>query len=377
MKRALFLAAKGRGRTSPNPMVGAVIVNKGQVVGEAWHRRPGEPHAEVLALHQAGPRARGGVLYVTLEPCCHTDKRTPPCVPLLIRSGLARVCVARVDPNPHVNGRGLQALNQANLQVSVGVLEHEARHLNEVYEYWITTGRPFVTVKGGMTLDGKIATSTGASRWITGEEARQDVHRLRNQVDVVLVGIGTVLADDPELSARGSRPASSQRVGRQPVRVVLDSHLRISPKARILQGISEQPTILCTTAQAPAEKIQLLKERDVEVWVLPVHAGRVSLKACLSRLGKTGLTSVLLEGGSTVNASAVQQGFVNRVRLYIAPLLLGGQDAKGLIGGLSPKKLDRAWPLRNGELKKIGTDWLITGTLEPRPGDIHRKPDRL
>ncbi|MDH3503946.1 MAG: bifunctional diaminohydroxyphosphoribosylaminopyrimidine deaminase/5-amino-6-(5-phosphoribosylamino)uracil reductase RibD [Nitrospirota bacterium] len=363
MKRALSLAAKGKGRTSPNPMVGAVIVKDGQIVGEAFHRQPGEPHAEILALHHAGPRARGGVLYVTLEPCCHTNKRTPPCVPLLIQSGLARVCVAMVDPNPQVNGRGLQQLKKANLPVFVGVLEQDARHLNEVYGYWITTGRPLVIIKGAMTLDGKIATASGESRWITGERARQDVHRLRSQVDAILVGVGTVMADDPELSARG-KTTTRTRVGRQPVRVVLDSQLRIPPNAKILQWVGEQPTILCTTTQAPPKKIQLLRERGIQVWVLPVQAGMVSLKACLSRLGKEGLTSVLIEGGSTVNASALQQGLVNRVRLYLAPTLLGGQDAKGLIGGQSPKKLDRAWPLADCQLKKLGKDWLVTGTIE-------------
>jgi len=365
MKRALSLAAKGKGRTSPNPMVGAVIVKHGRIVGEAWHRKPGEPHAEIHALHQAGPRARGGVLYVTLEPCCHTNKRTPPCVPLLKQSGLARVCVAMIDPNPQVNGRGIHALKQAHLQVSVGVLEQEARHLNEVYGYWITTGRPLVTLKGAMTLDGKIATATGESRWITGERARQDAHRLRSQVDAILVGVGTVVADDPEMSARGKKATAGQRVGRQPVRVVLDSRLRIPLKSKILQWVGEQPTILCTTIQAPPKKIELLRARGIQVWVVPVQSGKVSLKACLSRLGKEGLTSVLLEGGSTVNASALQQGMVNRVRLYLAPALLGGRDAKGLIGGLSPKKLDQAWPLADVQLKKLGNDWLVTGTIEP------------
>jgi diaminohydroxyphosphoribosylaminopyrimidine deaminase/5-amino-6-(5-phosphoribosylamino)uracil reductase len=271
-----------------------------------------------------------------------------------------------VDPNPQVNGRGIQALKQAHLPVSVGVLEQEARRLNEVYGYWITTGRPFVILKGAMTLDGKIATSTGESRWITGERARQDVHRLRSQVDAIMVGVGTVLADDPELSVRGKKTTIRKRVGRQPVRVVLDSQLRIPLKSKILQWVGEQPTILCTTTQAPPKKIQLLRERGIQVWVVPVQAGKVSLKACLSRLGKEGLTSVLLEGGSTVNASALQQGVVNRVRLYLAPALLGGQDAKGLIGGLSHKKLGGVWALADVQFKKLGKDWLVTGTIEPR-----------
>ncbi|GJL60952.1 MAG: riboflavin biosynthesis protein RibD [Nitrospirales bacterium] len=365
MKRALSLAAKGKGRTNPNPMVGAVIVKDGQIVGEAYHRQSGEPHAEILALHQAGPRARGAVLYVTLEPCCHTNKRTPPCVPLLIQSGLARICVAMVDPNPQVNGRGLQQLKQANVPVSVGACEQAARQLNAVYAYWITTGRPLVTLKGAMTLDGKIATATGESRWITGERARQDVHRLRNQIDAILIGVGTVIADDPELSARGTT-LTNRRVGRQPVRVILDSRLRIPPNARVLQWVGEQPTILCTTTQAPLRKIAHLRNRGIQVWVLPGQAGRVSLKACLSRLGKEGLMSVLIEGGGTVNAAAFQQGLVNRVRLYMSPKLLGGQNAMGLIGGQSPKTLNRAWPLADCQMKKLGDDWLVTGTIELR-----------
>ena len=366
MKRALSLAARGKGKTSPNPMVGAVIVNKGRVVGEAYHQQAGKPHAEILALHRAGPRARGGVLFVTLEPCCHIRKRTPPCVPLLIQSGLMRVCVAMADPNPQVSGQGIHMLKRAGLQVKVGVLEEEAQQLNAVYRHWITTGRPFVIVKGAMTLDGKIATRTGQSKWITGDQARQDVHRVRSRVDAVMVGIGTVLADNPELSARGSKGATVARAGRQPVRVVLDSRLRIPVKSKILQWVHEQPTIVCTTAQASPKKIQTLREQDVQVWVLPQKKGRVSLKASLAQLGKEGMSSVLLEGGSALNASALHEGLINQVRLYVAPLLMGGQDAKSLVGGVSPKTLEQAWRLVNPKLKKIGQDWLLTANIDSR-----------
>lgn len=250
-------------------MVGAVIVNQGQVVGEAYHQQAGKPHAEILALHRAGPRARGGVLYVTLEPCCHSRKRTPPCVPLLIQSGLSRVCVAMADPNPQVSGRGIHQLKRAGLHVTVGVLQDEAQALNEVYRQWVTTGRPFVILKGAMTVDGKISTATGESKWITGHESRRHVHRLRNQVDAVMVGIGTVLADNPDLSARGSGNASKARQGRQPVRVVLDSQLRIPLTAKVLQWVHEQLTIVCTTAQASPRKIQALQQYGVQVWVIP------------------------------------------------------------------------------------------------------------
>lgn len=366
MKRALSLAVRGKGKTNPNPMVGAVIVNQGRVVGEAYHHQAGKPHAEILALHQAGPRARGGVLYVTLEPCCHLHKRTPPCVPLLVQSGLKRVCLAMADPNPQVRGQGVQKLKRAGLEVNVGLLEEEAQQLNEEYRHWITTGRPFVTLKGAMTLDGKIATKTGQSKWITGEQARRDVHRIRGQVDAVMVGIGTVIADNPNLSARGSRKVPERRTGRQPLRVVLDSHLHISLKANVLSWSHEQPTIVCTTAQASPKKIKILKDRGIQVWVIPQKNGRVSLKAALNKLGKAGMSSVLLEGGSTLNASALHEGLVNQVRLYVSPQLLGGQDSKSFIGGTSPKLIEQAWHLVNPELKKIGRDWLVLGSLNAR-----------
>jgi len=366
MKRALSLAARGKGKTSPNPMVGAVIVSHGHVVGEAYHQQAGKPHAEILALHRAGPRARGGVLYVTLEPCCHSRKRTPPCVPLLIQSGLSRICVAMADPNPQVSGQGIHMLKRARLQVTVGVLEDEAQQLNEVYRQWMMTGRPFVILKGAMTLDGKIATATGDSKWITGEEARQDVHRLRSQVDAVMVGIGTVLADNPDLSARGSGNASRERRGRQPVRVVLDSQLQIPATAKVVQWVHEQPTIVCTTTQASPRKIHTLQKQGVQVWVVPQKQGKVSLKAALGKLGQAGMSSVLLEGGSTVNATALHEGLVNQVRLYMAPVLMGGQDAKGLIGGGSPRRLEQSWCLVNPELTKIGKDWLVKANIGSR-----------
>jgi len=365
MKRALSLAARGKGKTNPNPMVGAVIVNHGRVVGEAYHQQAGQPHAEVLALHQAGPRARGGVLYVTLEPCCHTNKRTPPCVPFLVQSGIKKVCVAMADPNPQVSSHGVQRLKRAGIEVFVGVLEEEAQQLNEVYRQWITTGRPFVTLKGAMTLDGKIATKTGHSKWITGEPARRDVHRVRSQTDAVIVGIGTVMADNPELSARESKKSSMQRRGRQPVRVVLDSHLRIPSTAKVLTWVHEQPTIVCTTAKASPKKIKTLKARGIQVWVLPQKNGMVSLKATLGKLGKAGMSTVLIEGGSTLNASALQEGLVNKVRLYVAPKLLGGQDTKSLIGGVGPKAIEQGWHLLKPELKRIGQDWLVEGNLNP------------
>lgn len=363
MARALSLAKRGKGKTNPNPMVGAVIVNHGEIVGEAFHRKAGEPHAEVLALQRAGPQARGGILYVTLEPCVHVNKRTPPCVPLLMRSGLTRVCIAMKDPNPQVAGRGIQALQRAGLSVTVGVCESEASQLNEVYRHWIRTGRPLVTLKGAMTLDGKIATKNGQSQWITGEVARKDVHRIRSQVDAIIVGIGTVLADDPDLSARGSHPGASQRRGRQPVRVVLDSRLRIPVTAKVLRWVIEQPTIVCTTSLAKKNKIQQLERQGIHVWVIPQRSNRVSLPAVLKRLGQAGLTSVLMEGGGTLNASALKAQVVDCIQLYIAPKLLGGQDALGLIGGSSPKRIQFARQIHQVRVKQLGPDFCVTGIL--------------
>ncbi|MEC4672013.1 MAG: bifunctional diaminohydroxyphosphoribosylaminopyrimidine deaminase/5-amino-6-(5-phosphoribosylamino)uracil reductase RibD, partial [Nitrospirota bacterium] len=250
MKQALRLAAKGRGTTSPNPMVGAILVKNGRIVGKGYHRRAGAPHAEILALQQAGSRSHGATLYVTLEPCSHTGKRTPPCVPAIITARPRRVVVAMRDPNPHVNGQGIRRLRQSGLTVDIGCLQEEAKHLNEAYVHWVKTGRPFVILKAAMTLDGKIATASGESKWITGAKARLHVHRLRSQVDGIMVGIGTVLKDDPQLTAR--LPEKDQLTTlRQPVRIVLDTRLRIPLSAHLLEHLKKRPTIIATTSEAP------------------------------------------------------------------------------------------------------------------------------
>ncbi|HKN85911.1 MAG TPA: bifunctional diaminohydroxyphosphoribosylaminopyrimidine deaminase/5-amino-6-(5-phosphoribosylamino)uracil reductase RibD [Nitrospiraceae bacterium] len=361
MQRALRLAARGRGRTSPNPMVGAVIVSKGRIIGQGYHHQAGEPHAEILALQAAGKQARGGTLYVTLEPCCHLRKRTPPCVPILIQSGLDRVIVAMLDPNSQVKGRGVARLRRAGIEVTVGRLREEAEELNEAYIHWIKTGRPFVILKAAMTLDGKIATAGGESRWITGEEARRQVHRLRSQVDAVMVGIGTVLHDDPQLTAR-----LPGRVARQPVRVVLDSRLRIPFTAEVLSKKGGGEILIATTAHASKRRIEQLQHLGATVLILPTEQGRVSLRACVIELGKRGMTSVLLEGGSEMNASAFSAGLVNRLRLYMAAAVLGGQDAKGIVGGASPASLTEAWRLKDLHVTQVGEDLLLDGLVLPK-----------
>ncbi len=362
MTLALRLAARGRGRTSPNPMVGAVVVSRGRIVGRAYHRKAGGPHAEVLALRQAGRRARGGTLYVTLEPCSHTDKRTPPCVPLVIASQVRRVVVAMVDPNPQVNGRGIRKLRQAGIRVDVGCCREQAETLNEVYRHWIDTGRPFVILKAGMTLDGQIATASGEAKWITGDAARRHVHRLRSRVDAIMVGIGTILRDDPELTARiGGR--ADRLADRQPLRVVADSRLRLPLHARVASIRGGVPTLVATTTAAPRRKLAQLEARGIDVLTLPGRAGRVPLPALLSALARRGITSLLLEGGSELNASALRAGLVDRVMLYVAPRLLGGRNAIGLIGGLSPTRLEDAVALERLRIRKIGDDMLVQGDV--------------
>lgn len=363
MGLALRLAAKGRGYTSPNPMVGAVVVAGTRIVGRGFHRRAGGPHAEVFALRSAGSRARGAALYVNLEPCFHLQKRTPPCVPLIQASGIKRVVVAMCDPNPLVRGRGITGLRRAGIKVEVGCLSREAARLNEQYCHWVTTGRPFVILKAAITLDGKIATGKGNSRWITGAVARRHAHRLRANVDAILVGLGTVLQDDPRLTARILRNGMEHLALRQPLRVIVDSRLRISPTARVLRETPGPKAVVATTALAPRSRIDRLRKAGVTVLVCPASQGRVSLPSCLRRLGQTGVTSLLIEGGSEINASALRAGLVNRLCLYMAPRLLGGQDAKGMIGGRSPSRVSQALALKQVRSQRLGRDFLIEGTV--------------
>jgi diaminohydroxyphosphoribosylaminopyrimidine deaminase/5-amino-6-(5-phosphoribosylamino)uracil reductase len=365
MAVALRLAEKGRGFTSPNPMVGAVVVTRGRIVGQGAHRKAGGPHAEVLALSQAGSRAKNGTLYVTLEPCSHLQKRTPPCVPLVVKSGVRRVVVAMVDPNPQVKGRGIAQLRRAGLDVSVGCGESEALELNEAYRHWVRTGRPFTILKAGMTLDGQIATSRGESQWITGEAARSHAHRLRAQVDAVLVGIGTVLRDDPSLTARPSQDEPLLR-GRQPLRVVVDSRLRLPFSARVLQDHATARTLIATTALASMSKIRRLQRRGIDAVMLPKRRGHVDLVALWTRLGQFGVTSLLVEGGAEINAAVLDAGLAQRIMWYQAPLLLGGQDSKGVIGGRGPAHLRHARSLENLRTEQLGRDILITADVPSR-----------
>ena len=362
MTLALRLAAKGRGTVSPNPMVGAVVVNRGRIVGQGYHLRPGLPHAEIVALRRAGKRARGASLYVTLEPCCHIKKRTPPCVPSVIRAGVHRVVIAANDPNPKVNGKGAAALRRAGLAVATGIGRREAEEMNWVYNTWMKTKRPFVILKAGMTLDGQIATASGEARWITGHRSRLEAHQLRSQVDAVLVGIGTVLTDDPSLTARVG-PQLKKLAKRQPLRIVVDSKLRIPLRARILSRQDAAKTLVVTINSAPAARRLALQQRGIEVLSVPRQGNRVSLRALMLELGARGVTSVLVEGGGEINAAMLKAKLVKQVRLYIAPALLGGGNAKGVIGGKSPARLAQALKLRDVRTRSVGSDVVVEGNL--------------
>jgi diaminohydroxyphosphoribosylaminopyrimidine deaminase/5-amino-6-(5-phosphoribosylamino)uracil reductase len=360
MTLALRFAAKGRGKASPNPMVGALVVSKGRIVGRGYHHGPGQPHAEILALRQAGRLAKGATLFVTLEPCSHLNKRTPPCVPSVVVSGVRRVVVAMVDPNPSVKGRGLTQLRRAGLVVTVGVAREEAELLNRAYTFWVKTGRPYVILKAGMTLDGKIATARGESRWITGAKARQEVHQLRRTVDAILVGSGTVMKDDPSLTARVSEHPLKLAT-RQPLRVVADSRLRVPPSAKVLSKHAR--TLIATTTRVSRAKVRLIERRGAEVVMLPAVRGHLALSALLSQLGKRGVTSILIEGGSTLNAAALRSKLVNHVVLYMAPTLMGGQDARAVIGDRSPRHLAQSMKLRNVTVRRLGDDVVVEGDL--------------
>ncbi len=361
MARCLALAARGAGRTSPNPMVGAVVVKGGRVVGQGFHLCPGTPHAEIHALRLAGRRARGATLYVNLEPCGHTDKRTPPCADAVLASGVRRVVIAMRDPNPKVSGRGIRLLRRAGIRVDVGLLRADAEMLNVAFVKHMTTGLPFTILKLGQSLDGKIATARGESKWITGEASRERVASLRDAVSAVMVGVGTVERDDPRLTARVGRGR-----GKNPVRIVLDGSLRISPRARLLRSAFMARTIIATTAGAPKQKMARLATRGAEIWLIPSSRGRIDLRALARRIGREGLNTLLIEGGSEVAASALHDGIVDRVIVFIAPRIIGGRDAVSSIGGRSPRRLRDALRLEVRKVETRGEDLMVIADVGGR-----------
>ncbi|HAP32322.1 MAG TPA: bifunctional diaminohydroxyphosphoribosylaminopyrimidine deaminase/5-amino-6-(5-phosphoribosylamino)uracil reductase RibD, partial [Firmicutes bacterium] len=341
MWMVLDLARKGWGRTSPNPMVGAVLVKNGEVVGTGFHQRAGEPHAEIIALAEAGEKARGASMYTNLEPCCHFG-RTPPCTDALIEAGIRKVVTATRDPNPLVSGRGLARLQQAGIKVKSGVLEEKARRLNEVFFKYITSGTPFVVVKAAMTLDGKIATSDGRSRWITGEKSRNFVHRLRSKCDGIMVGINTVLQDNPNLNVRLEGEEENR-----PKRIIVDSRGRLPLDAVVVKTAAHSKTILATTALAPAEKLASLRSRGVEVLVLPIKDDKVDLQALMGALGKQEISVLLVESGGTLNYSLLEQNLIDKLYCFIAPILFGGKDAPTPLEGSGIGEPDKAWIVKD------------------------------
>jgi diaminohydroxyphosphoribosylaminopyrimidine deaminase / 5-amino-6-(5-phosphoribosylamino)uracil reductase len=358
---ALQLAAQGAALVSPNPLVGSVVVKDGEIVGRGYHRYDDLKHAEVWALEEAGGRARGSTVYVNLEPCSHQGpgKRTPPCIRALIEAGVKRVVASMVDPNPNVNGRGFELLREAGIEVVVGLMEREARRLNEKYVKFITTGLPFVHLKMAASLDGRIATRTGESKWITGEVARAASQRLRHEYDAILVGIGTVLADDPALTDRTREPRR-----RYLVRVLLDSKLRVPFESQLVMSADRWPLIVFTMEPVVDERAfpdPALVNYGAEVVTVASRSGRPDLKAVLAELGRRQLTSLLVEGGAEVAASFIEQRLVDKVTFFIAPKIIGGRDALSGIGGSGIAKLNDALELEGGEVVRWGDDWEFTG----------------
>jgi diaminohydroxyphosphoribosylaminopyrimidine deaminase/5-amino-6-(5-phosphoribosylamino)uracil reductase len=354
MRRALRLAERGRGRTTPNPPVGALVVSNGEVVGEGWHKGAGGPHAEVEALAEAGDRARGATVYLTLEPCTHQG-RTPPCTPQLIDAGIARAVIATTDPNPIEQGAGTRALTVAGVEVRTGVLEDEARRLIQGFAKWVTTRRPLVTVKIATTLDGRVAAADGSSKWVTGLASRRDAHRMRAWSNAVIVGVGTVLADDPALTCRLRGYA-----GPQPLRVVVDSAARVPPSATVLDDAA--PTLIAATAKASEQSVDAIRARGVELVRIPAREGRVDLAALLDELGNRELTDVLVEGGPTLIGDLVERRLVDRYVFYIAPKLLGQVGLSAIAGLVAPNIAD-ARELTITSVRRTGADVKI----EARP----------
>jgi len=357
MRRALELAAKAAGRTSPNPMVGAVIVKNGRVIAEGYHKKAGRPHGEIEALRKAGKRARGAQLFVNLEPCCHQG-RTPPCTEAIIESGIKEVFVGMRDPNPLVAGKGIRRLKRAGIEVHSGLLKEECRQLNEVFVKYIETGMPFVTLKSALSLDGKIATSTGESQWITGPEARERVHRMRDQVDAILVGAGTILKDNPRLTTRLKKGKGSN-----PARVILDAKAEIPLKSKVFHRARRERVIYVTAHGTSAFRINKLHKAGVHTYLLPEKNSRISLKKLIKLLGQSGVTSILVEGGGGLNASALKEGIVDKVVLFLAPLIIGGESAPGVVGGPGVKSLKQALNIKGLTVTPVGADWMVEGYL--------------
>lgn len=353
MQLALKLAAKGRGGTSPNPMVGAVLVRDGQIVGQGYHKKAGGPHAEVNAISAAGKDAQNATLYVTLEPCNHHG-RTPPCTKAILDAKIKRVVVGMRDPNPNVKGGGIEFLKSRGIDVKWGIQEAQCKLLNEAFITFIEKKRPFVIMKAATSLDGKIATGSGDAKWITSEESRLLVHRLRNEVDAILVGIGTVLQDDPQLTTRLPKGK-----GRNPVRVVLDSRLRTPVSAKVADASSDSSTILVVSEDIPESRKKPFLSRGVEVIAVSKRENGLNLLDLLTKLARRGIVSLLVEGGGSVFSSFLNAGLIDKYYLFYAPIIVGGDRAFEMAGGCGVELIKDARRLERLKIKRIGQDFLV------------------
>ncbi len=359
MRLALHLARKGEGKVSPNPLVGSVVVKDGEIVGRGYHRAYGMDHAEVVALRDAGGQARGATIYVNLEPCNHTG-HTPPCTRAILKAGIHRVVIGMRDPNPDVQGGGVETLRANGVDVEEGILEERCRRLNEAFIHFVTHKVPFVVMKIAATLDGKIATRTGSSRWITGEKSLKYVHYLRGAMDAVMVGIGTVLKDNPLLTCRSPRPPH------QPLRIVVDTTLRIPENAKLVTSTGTAPLLIATGPEVDKEKRDRLKSQGVEILPVRLYNKKVDLRHLITILGERKITSILMEGGSKLNTSALRQGIAQKVMVFYAPKVLGGQESRSMFFEPSPASLDEAIPVTPWEIRKVGKDFLFQGYLQEK-----------
>lgn len=361
MRRALDLALLGKGKTNPNPMVGAVIVKNDKIISEGYHRGYGRPHAEIEALKNSKRDVAGSTMYVNLEPCCHYGK-TPPCVKAIIDSRINKIYIGMLDPNPQVKGKGMKILRDAGIDVTAGILRKEAIALNLPFVKYITSNIPFVILKSAASLDGKIATNAGESKWITGKLAREYVHEKRFESDAIIVGIETVLKDDPKLTAR-----RNGKIIKEPLRVILDSKLRIPENAKILQDDQAKKTFIATTSSARKSKIKVLKKKGAEIFITQSNAeGRVLLEPLIRKLGNKGISQVIIEGGGEVNASALEEGIVDKVILFYAPIIIGGKKSPSVVGGNGIKRLDKAIRINNVKVTQLGYDIMIEGFVKQR-----------
>lgn len=355
MQYALELAKKGQGEVNPNPYVGAVIVKGDKIIGEGWHQRYGGPHAEINALASCSESVAGATIYVTLEPCCHYGK-TPPCVEAIIKSGITKVVIGVLDPNPLVAGEGIKRLREHGIEVVTNVLEKECMQLNEVFFHFITHQTPFVVMKYAMTLDGKIATVSGASKWITGDAAREEVHKERHRLMGIMVGIETVLKDNPLLTCR-------IKSGRNPVRIICDTHLRTPLKSNIVKTADHIRTIIATCNENQTLHALFL-EKGCEIFVVPEKAGHIDLNILMQKLGQEGIDSILLEGGAMLNEAMLKAQLVHKIKAYVAPKVFGGELAKSPIGGKGIKQIQACYQLKHMDIKRIGCDLLIEGEVD-------------